>query len=76
MAFMDGSILLNYVDDYLDCGSDASLEPTDAVSIVARVCMPSFVLGQRTVAKGVEGYELDVYPDNLRFVLNNSVHGE
>ncbi len=69
----DGSYVFDGIDDYLDCGNGATINPTAAMSITAWI-KPADLSGARIVSKwGIgTGYELDVVSGVVRMILNQT----
>ena len=62
------------INDFVDCGNGASLDITDAISLVVWI-KPSSLFEARIISKreGGGGYELSLWQDDLRFTLNGSI---
>jgi hypothetical protein len=69
---IDGALSFDGVDDYVDCGSDSSLDITDAITVGAWVKQPNFgsggTIAGKTNGDSVNaGYGLFSYTDGLEF---------
>lgn len=60
--------------DYLDCGNDASLDLTGSLTLSLWI-YPENLASGRVLRKrsGTDGFEIDVYDNQLRFSLNGSM---
>jgi hypothetical protein len=70
---LDGCYVFDGIDDYLDCGNGATINPTAALSIAAWM-KPADLSGVRIVSKWgiLAGYELDIVSGVVRMILNQS----
>ncbi len=71
----DSSYQFDGQDDYLACGNDASINPTDALSVAAWVKTGDVSQSARVVSKwGLDsGYDLDITSEVVRVALNQQL---
>lgn len=72
---LDGSYVFDGIDDYLDCGNGATLNPADAISIAAWIKPANLSEASRIISKwGIDsGYELVLVTGEIWVVLDQTI---
>ncbi|MBN1596662.1 MAG: hypothetical protein JW894_00045, partial [Bacteroidales bacterium] len=67
----NSALYFDGVDDYVDCGNDNSINPSEAITIACWINSSDLSLGRLVSKWGLDsGYDLDLYNNDVRFAMN------